>query len=601
MKLSKLHIEGLRRLKNVDVMFGDATFCIGRNNCGKSTVLLAIEKLLSGDKQFTPTDYYSERDPETRETKIVGTKIVLEAEFRNVSAKANEWPGFRGRVFKYEVSGDIEETGLCIFYRKTYELGKDVVVELKSQTRRLKEQFSRCTTAQQFADAGANTDQLKEIFADFGKKIVEKEKISLQAIDDLWDLGDDEEWFVNPGGIPGNVLSRLPRFLKIPADVSAFEIEDPKRGVLGKTLGDLFEDVRNASPHYKEAQELLEKLGKELDPTDKDSEFGKMMAELNGVLSNIFPDSEVHAAADLSDPNKALVPSFSVEMSSNVRTPVSHQGSGMVRAAVFGVLRFRQKWVSTRQAHADRSLIIGFEEPEIYLHPSAANQMRDIIYELSSAQSQIVATTHSPYLIDLSRKPRQVLNRFRGDDKESVCRSFSVTDKFKELQGDDKFYVKMILKIDDHISRSFFTKHVIIVEGDTEDIVIREALTRLPEAQRLKIRSDFEVVKARGKASIIGLAKYLKALDVDFTVIHDRDAGVDGAEKFNQPILTAAGGPDSVIVLEECVEDVLGYAAPKTEKPSVAFSKTLDWGEDWKDVPEKFRAVLVRAFAGYIE
>jgi len=231
----------------------------------------------------------------------------------------------------------------------------------------------------------------------------------------------------------------------------------------------------------------------------------------------------------------------------------------------------------------------------------AANQMRDIIYELSSALSQIVATTHSPYLIDLSRKPRQVLNRFHGDDKESVSRSFSVTDKFKELQGDDKFYVKMILKIDDHISRSFFTKHVIIVEGDTEDIAIREALTRLPETQRLKIRADFEVVKARGKASIIGLAKYLKALDVEFTVIHDRDAGVDGAEKFNQPILAAAGGPDSVIVLEECVEDVLGYAAPKAEKPSVAFSKTLDWGDDWKDVPEKFRAVLVRAFAGYIE
>ncbi|WP_318351672.1 AAA family ATPase [Klebsiella pneumoniae] len=42
-----------------------------------------------------------------------------------------------------------------------------------------------------------------------------------------------------------------------------------------------------------------------------------------------------------------------------------------------------------------RSLIIGFEEPEIYLHPSAANQMRDIIYDLSGLSSQII-TTHSP-------------------------------------------------------------------------------------------------------------------------------------------------------------------------------------------------------------
>ncbi|MCI1006843.1 AAA family ATPase [Herbaspirillum sp. C7C8] len=601
MKLYKLHIEGLRRLKNVDVFFGDATFCIGRNNCGKSTVLLAIEKLLSGDKQFNATDYYSERDIDTRETKIVGTKIVLEGEFRNVPIAANEWPGFRGRIFEYEIPLDSEESGRCIFYRKTYELGKDVVVELKSHTRTLREQFSRCLTPQQFVEAGADMKTLRDMFSDFGKRIPEKEKIYLQAVDDLWEIGDQQEWFVNPGGIPGNVLSRLPRFLKIPAEVSAFEIEDTKKGVLGKTLGDLFEDVRNASPYYKEAQGLLEKLGKELDPTDRTSEFGKMMAELNGVLSNVFPDSEVHASADLSDPNKALVPSFSVEMSSNVRTPVSHQGSGMVRAAVFGVLRFRQKWVSTRLAHADRSLVIGFEEPEIYLHPSAANQMRDIIYELSSAQSQIVATTHSPYLIDLSRKPRQVLNRFRGDERESVCRTFSVTEKFMELQGDDKFYVKMILKIDDHISRSFFTKHVVIVEGDTEDIVLREALRRLPEVQRLKIRADFEVIKARGKASIIGLAKYLKALDVDFTIIHDRDAGIEGAEKFNGPILEAAGDINSVIVLEECIEDVLGYESPKTEKPSTAFAHTLQWADNWEGVPEKLRAVLIRAFNGYIQ
>ncbi|HHR4016995.1 TPA: AAA family ATPase, partial [Salmonella enterica] len=89
----------------------------------------------------------------------------------------------------------------------------------------------------------------------------------------------------------------------------------------------------------------------------------------------------------------------------------------MIRAAVFGLLRFRQQWLRKKGKASDaaRSLIIGFEEPEIYLHPSAANQMRDLIYELSDGQSQIIATTHSPYLIDLSRKPRQILNRFHYD------------------------------------------------------------------------------------------------------------------------------------------------------------------------------------------
>ena len=54
----------------------------------------------------------------------------------------------------------------------------------------------------------------------------------------------------------------------------------------------------------------------------------------------------------------------------------------------------------------------------------------DAIYELSNQNSQIVATTHSPYLIDLSRKPRQLLNRLKHVGNEVQNNPFSVTDAF---------------------------------------------------------------------------------------------------------------------------------------------------------------------------
>ena len=44
MKLYKLKIEGFRKIKRAEIYFGDATFLIGENNVGKSTVLEAIEK-----------------------------------------------------------------------------------------------------------------------------------------------------------------------------------------------------------------------------------------------------------------------------------------------------------------------------------------------------------------------------------------------------------------------------------------------------------------------------------------------------------------------------------------------------------------------------
>ena len=287
-------------------------------------------------------------------------------------------------------------------------------------------------------------------------------------------------------------------------------------------------------------------------------------------------------------------------MSSNVRTPVNNQGSGMIRAAAFGMLRFRQRWLSKKEDEHIRSLIVCFEEPEIYLHPSAANQMRDAIYDLSSNDSQIIASTHSPFIIDLSRKPKQILNNLHITDVGIQNVPFSVSEAYRKLEDDDKQHVKMLLRIDSHIARVFFAKYVVIVEGDTEEIIIIETLKKLPKEQYLKIVSSFEVIKARGKASIIGLVKYLVSMGIEPIVVHDRDKGIVGAEKFNKPIADATQGKGRVIQMCENVEDEIGYDAPSYEKPLRAYKETTTWGDNWDGVPELWKVKMKEIFGDYI-
>lgn len=171
-----------------------------------------------------------------------------------------------------------------------------------------------------------------------------------------------------------------------------------------------------------------------------------------------------------------------------------------------------------------------------------------------------------------------------------------MTEKFLALQDNDKDQIKMLIKLDDHVSRIFFTRKVVVVEGDTEEVIIKEAIHRMPKAMRNKLLASTELVKARGKAAIIGLVKYLSALDVDFFVIHDRDGGTPGAESFNAPIAAAVGDASKVIMLEECIEDLLGYPAPSGEKPFKAYQEAQRWGDNWNDVPEPLRRILTRAF-----
>ncbi|EPP5730211.1 AAA family ATPase, partial [Vibrio cholerae] len=61
MYLHTLSIKGYKRLVDVEVDFNEATFLIGQNNSGKSSLLKAIEYLLSG-KQMPVEDFHSIRN-----------------------------------------------------------------------------------------------------------------------------------------------------------------------------------------------------------------------------------------------------------------------------------------------------------------------------------------------------------------------------------------------------------------------------------------------------------------------------------------------------------------------------------------------------------
>ncbi|WP_029842728.1 ATP-dependent nuclease, partial [Vibrio parahaemolyticus] len=161
------------------------------------------------------------------------------------------------------------------------------------------------------------------------------------------------------------------------------------------------------------------------------------------------------------------------------------------------------------------------------------------IYDLVSNESQIIASTHSPYMIDLSRKPKQNLTRFIKTDAGSETINFSVTEAFEALQEDDKSYVKMVLKIDDYVARAFFSNRTILVEGDTEDMVIRETTKRLPMELRNYVVGNCEVIKGRGKPVLKSVINYLKGVGIEPIVMHDSDTGVAGAVVHNEPIRKA--------------------------------------------------------------
>lgn len=610
MKLHSLRLEGFRRHVDTTVLFSDATFLIGENNVGKSSILASLNYLLNDIKKIPENEFFHIARGSEAENIKAADNIVLTAEFRGLPADSKNWTGFKGRVLTYSEG---ERTGLRIIYRKTFSPNADYVVELKEQVKTKKVEYNECSTLNQYKEAGLDLTSVEEklVGIDPDRRLTAKQQQIIDEVEDLYDYNEDEEeWFRNPGGIPGIVLQKLPKYLLIPAQDKANELSESS-GTLISTLTELFNDVREASENYREAQRYLDLLARELDPTDNHSEFGIMMSELNDVMREVFPNTGLKAETSLSDADKVIKPQFKISMYSNIVTPVTLQGTGMIRSAVFALLRYRNLRDSRRLESTHlRPLIIGFEEPEIYLHPNAAQQMRDTIYELASIErNQIVCTSHSPYMIDLSKRPSQVINSLSLEETSVLvdgnairtekvkCNPFNTSDSFNSLQSDDKEYVKMLLKIDDHIARVFFSKKVLIVEGDTEDIVLRETITRLPSEIKKDIQCNWQIVKARGKATIISLVKYLRIMGINPVVIHDADVGTERAEIFNSHILEAVGDPQKRFMLTNCIEDMLGYRAPSNEKPYKAYQYiNRNWTDDWMSINRPWLNIVKQVF-----
>ncbi|CAH7197799.1 hypothetical protein VCHA38P215_340001 [Vibrio chagasii] len=151
--------------------------------------------------------------------------------------------------------------------------------------------------------------------------------------------------------------------------------------------------------------------------------------------------------------------------------------------------------------------------------------------------------------------------------------------------------MKMVLKIDDYVARAFFSNRTILVEGDTEDIIIRETTKRLPVKQRNHVMTNCEVIKGRGKPVLKSLINYLKGVGINPIVMHDSDTGVEGAVVHNAPIREALNNDDNLFVLERCMETILDYPEPSSEKPFRAYQHTLSWGENYDGIPENWREI----------
>jgi putative ATP-dependent endonuclease of the OLD family len=322
------------------------------------------------------------------------------------------------------------------------------------------------------------------------------------------------------GGLESHFTKHAPTPVRIPAMSTPDELSKWISDIIKKTV---------LSKLKSEEEETYTKLLDELNSfqekiLSKES-VTKLSETANVNFKKVFPQLSIEVNTDFGteiDLAKTFEKEFSITIKDTrlnaINQSFTSHGHGVIRQTMFNFLGLVKNDLPVNGGSESQSkeFIILFEEPEIFLHPKAINSLRKVLYDLcTNSPFQILCASHSPSLIDIS-KPHTSLVRVVKDDSLQT-NIYQVEHDLFTKSDERKKQVQMINRFNPYVCESFFCDEVIIVEGDTEAIVIRELLFKLAPDR------DIFVLNSGSKNNLTFFQEIFTFFNIKHFVIHDSD------------------------------------------------------------------------------
>ncbi|PSV16174.1 ATP-dependent endonuclease [Photobacterium leiognathi subsp. mandapamensis] len=359
----------------------------------------------------------------------------------------------------------------------------------------------------------------------------------------------------------------------------------------------------SSEPVYLEAIKAVEKLEKEI----TDSKYSQQIQQnLNLALSEVFPSLKFLLGSEGNTNISELFKKSTVVSIGQDGKPemdfMTH-GHGVRRQFIISALRGLakqleeiKKTAKQRKAHnfefdrgtnkdqehiAVKSRILLIEEPELYLHPEAIRCIRDLIYTLGNdSEFQILAATHAPIMVDLS-KPHTTLVR-ACVNKDQINELHQVSHDL--FTPDERDCIKMLNYFNPHVCEAFFNDKVVLVEGDTEAVAIRALMARMV-ASGLANKS-VHVVNCGTKNNIPFFQKILTHFKIPHWVLHDVDSKTD-----------KNGGKNSAWTLNEKIwEAIIRAKSENVDATRFTFESEFETGNGYK-----YNKQLGKPYSAFLE
>ena len=310
----------------------------------------------------------------------------------------------------------------------------------------------------------------------------------------------------------------MPQAAIVPAVKDAADDSSPKAQTsFGKLLKKIVLPAIQSSPEYDKMIDAVETLAKKMKAEDGDGfeEVAKLAEELTESISDILK-AKVIFKMNAPDTEKFLGANAGINLDDGVETPVHLQGHGAQRALIYAMIENIAKQNSKTEDENNRSTILLFEEPEIYLHPHLMRKLKKSLQDISKRNDwQVVITTHSPFFVDIAENPTSLVIISKNKKTTKISPNQLKQDPFKTTttdELDERAALRAALDFHPTVAEAFFAERIVLVEGDTELAVLKHS-DGIHEKYGIAAEKylDTTIVSCGGKWTIPAIARVLKA------------------------------------------------------------------------------------------
>lgn len=279
-------------------------------------------------------------------------------------------------------------------------------------------------------------------------------------------------------GWKNKLKANLPKYFYIPAIKNVAEdLKATKNSALGELINWLSASVSNdiKEEFRNQSATLVETLFNKIDlDSDGKSRLGLINKTLN---DNIGFDIGCSLEIKFGKPEiqDIVFPQPMVYANDGYNSELTNKGNGIQRLALFSLLRTYNTFDFGKKS-TERNIIIGIEEPEIYLHPPLKRATYNLLRSISSDKDQVIYTTHDSLFISVEYFDEIRLFR-KSEDKAPVTKVYELpitqiidyyNREFKKEVSEKSIRDRFYHIIDETKNEGFFAKKIVLIEGDTE-------------------------------------------------------------------------------------------------------------------------------------